>query len=218
MILAAGLDGIENGLELPPEITGNLFDLTDEERAAERVGRLPGTLAEALDAMESSELVAAALGEHLFEWFLRNKRREWDRYQRHVSRFELREYLPDPLMLVAVHPEQPSAPLVEALLAAGCPPGARGRRLRRRRPGARGGLGGAGGGTGRRPHGRPVPGPAGARRRRGPGAGGGHPGPDGAPCPWRPATTSSSPPSTPANWPCACAACAPWPATSPCRT
>ena len=94
VILAAGLDGIENGLELPPEITGNLFDLTDEERAAERVGRLPGTLAEALDAMESSELVAAALGEHLFEWFLRNKRREWDRYQRHVSRFELREYLP----------------------------------------------------------------------------------------------------------------------------
>ena len=94
VILAAGLDGIENGRELPPEITGNLFDLTDEERAAERVGRLPGTLAEALDAMESSELVAAALGEHLFEWFLRNKRREWDRYQRHVSRFELREYLP----------------------------------------------------------------------------------------------------------------------------
>ncbi len=44
--------------------------------------------------MEASELVAAALGEHLFEWFLRNKRREWDRYQRHVSRFELREYLP----------------------------------------------------------------------------------------------------------------------------
>ena len=92
--LAAGLDGIENGFPLPPEVTGNVFDLTDEERAAERVGRLPGTLAEALDAMESSELVAAALGEHLFAWFLRNKRREWDRYQRHVSRLELREYLP----------------------------------------------------------------------------------------------------------------------------
>ena len=94
VILAAGLDGIESGAELPPEATGNLFDLTDEERAADHVGRLPGTLAEALNAMESSELVAGALGEHLFEWFLRNKRREWDRYQRHVSRFELREYLP----------------------------------------------------------------------------------------------------------------------------
>jgi len=39
-------------------------------------------------------LVAGALGEHLFEWFLRNKRNEWDRYQRHVSRYELVEYLP----------------------------------------------------------------------------------------------------------------------------
>jgi glutamine synthetase len=39
-------------------------------------------------------LVAAALGEHLFEWFLRNKRTEWDRYQRHVSRYELEEFLP----------------------------------------------------------------------------------------------------------------------------
>jgi glutamine synthetase len=44
--------------------------------------------------MEGSELVAEALGEHLFEWFLRNKSAEWDRYQRHVSRFELEEYLP----------------------------------------------------------------------------------------------------------------------------
>jgi glutamine synthetase len=94
VILAAGLDGIESGAELPPETTANLFDLTDEERAADQVGRLPATLAEALDAMEASELVASALGEHLFEWFLRNKRREWDRYQRHVSRYELREYLP----------------------------------------------------------------------------------------------------------------------------
>ncbi len=93
-VVLAEPDGLVDRRLLPPEVTGNVFDLTDEERAAERVGRLPGTLAEALDAMESSELVAAALGEHLFEWFLRNKRREWDRYQRHVSRFELREYLP----------------------------------------------------------------------------------------------------------------------------
>jgi len=50
--------------------------------------------AEALDVMEGSELVAEALGEHVFEWFLRNKRQEWARYQRHVSRYELSEYLP----------------------------------------------------------------------------------------------------------------------------
>jgi glutamine synthetase len=94
VILAAGLTGIEEGYELPAETATNINLTTPQERAAAGVGRLPGTLAEALDAMEDSELVAAALGEHVFEWFLRNKRKEWDRYQRHVSRFELEEYLP----------------------------------------------------------------------------------------------------------------------------
>jgi glutamine synthetase len=44
--------------------------------------------------MERSELVAEALGEHVFDWFIRNKRKEWDRFQHHVSRFELESYLP----------------------------------------------------------------------------------------------------------------------------
>jgi glutamine synthetase len=82
LILAAGLAGIENGYELPDAET---------ESAAER---LPTTLAEALDAMESSALAKETLGEHVFEWFLRNKRREWQRYEHHVSRFELEQYLP----------------------------------------------------------------------------------------------------------------------------
>ena len=65
-----------------------------QERAAAGIDRLPDNLAEALDLMERSELVAEALGEHVFEWFLRNKRREWQRYEHHVSRFELENYLP----------------------------------------------------------------------------------------------------------------------------
>ena len=44
--------------------------------------------------MEGSALVHTALGEHVFEWFLRNKRREWERYEQHVSRYELEQYLP----------------------------------------------------------------------------------------------------------------------------
>ncbi len=83
VILSAGLAGIENGYEIP--------DPTDV--ATERV-HLPTTLADALDAMQRSALVKDALGDHVFEWFLRNKRREWDRYQQHVSRFELENYLP----------------------------------------------------------------------------------------------------------------------------
>lgn len=94
VILAAGLAGVENGYELPPEVVGDVHRMTPTERTALGIEQLPSTLAEALDLMESSELVAEALGEHLFAWFLRNKQREWDRYQRHVSRFELEHYLP----------------------------------------------------------------------------------------------------------------------------
>ena len=94
VLLAAGLAGIEGNYELPTEMMGNVFDLTSSERSAAGIKRLPETLSEALDLMENSELVAGALGEHVFDWFLRNKRKEWDRYQHHVSKFELEESLP----------------------------------------------------------------------------------------------------------------------------
>ncbi|REK34654.1 MAG: glutamine synthetase [Actinobacteria bacterium] len=94
VMLAAGLAGVREGYELPPEVVADVDRLTPSERAAIGVRRLPDTLAEALDKMEESELVAEALGEHVFGWFLRNKRDEWDRYQKHVSRYELETYLP----------------------------------------------------------------------------------------------------------------------------
>lgn len=94
VILAAGMAGIREGYELPPEVNADVTRLTAAERAAAGAKRLPDTLSEALDVMEKSELVAEALGEHVFDWFLRNKRAEWDRYQHHVSRFELETYLP----------------------------------------------------------------------------------------------------------------------------
>jgi glutamine synthetase len=93
-VLGAGLAGIRNGYELPPEVSSNVHALTNAERQAAGISRLPETLAEALDRMEQSELMAETLGEHVFDWFLRNKRREWDRYQHHVSKFELDTYLP----------------------------------------------------------------------------------------------------------------------------
>ena len=94
VILAAGLTGVRQGYELPPEIAADIKQLTPAERAAAGARRLPETLSEALDLLEQSELVADALGEHVFDWFLRNKRAEWDQYQHHVSNFELDTYLP----------------------------------------------------------------------------------------------------------------------------
>jgi len=93
LMLAAGLKGVREGYELPVEADANLFELDDNALSKLGIGQLPQSLAEALRAMEQSELVREALGEHIFEWFLRNKRREWLDYKTHVSQFEIDRYL-----------------------------------------------------------------------------------------------------------------------------
>ena len=93
LILAAGLRGIREQYDMPVETTVNLFDLTEAERSELGVALLPRSLDEALDEMERSELVRDTLGEHIFEWFLRNKRSEWREYQAQVTPFELNRYL-----------------------------------------------------------------------------------------------------------------------------
>lgn len=93
LILAAGMKGIDERYELAPEVTGNLFDPDERAASGDDDRFLPTNLAAALDVMEGSELVREALGEHIFEWFLRNKRSEWEDYRTHVSRFELDRYL-----------------------------------------------------------------------------------------------------------------------------
>jgi glutamine synthetase len=93
VVLAAGLAGVEGRYELPPELATNLYELSPAQRMAEGIVALPGSLSEALDAMEGSELMASTLGEHVFEWFLRNKRAEWAAYKAEVTPFELRRYL-----------------------------------------------------------------------------------------------------------------------------
>ncbi|HEY8094253.1 MAG TPA: glutamine synthetase, partial [Acidimicrobiales bacterium] len=90
---AAGLKGIEEGYDLPPEAEANLFELTDEELAKLGIDQLPQSLSDALRVMERSELVVSTLGEHIFEWFLRNKRSEWRGYKTQVTPFEYDRYL-----------------------------------------------------------------------------------------------------------------------------
>ena len=95
VLLAAGLRGIEENYDLPSETSANLYDLSRSEQRELGVSSLPSNLAEALDEMEESELVRSTLGDHIFEWFLRNKRSEWSEYQRQVTPFELEQYLPN---------------------------------------------------------------------------------------------------------------------------
>ena len=93
MLLAAGLRGIENNYVLGPQAEDNVWNLTLEERRAMGYRELPSSLGVALAEMERSELVAEALGEHVFDYFLRNKRAEWEEYRSNVTPFELKKYL-----------------------------------------------------------------------------------------------------------------------------
>ena len=93
VMLAAGLRGIEQGYELPIEADANLFEMDDAALSKLSIEQLPQSLSDALNIMERSELVASALGEHIFEWFLRNKRSEWRGYKTQVTPFELNRYL-----------------------------------------------------------------------------------------------------------------------------
>jgi glutamine synthetase len=94
VMLAAGLDGIEKGLEPPPPVEENVYEMTNEERQKRGIGTLPASLLEAILLTEKSEVVRKALGEHVFEAFIQNKKIEWDRYRTQVTEFELKRYLP----------------------------------------------------------------------------------------------------------------------------
>ncbi|GAA1908043.1 glutamine synthetase family protein [Lapillicoccus jejuensis] len=94
VLLRAGLKGIEEEYELPPETEDDVWGLTDAERLAMGVDPLPSSLGRALEVMERSDLVAETLGEHVFDFFLRNKRKEWLDYRHQVTQFELDRYLP----------------------------------------------------------------------------------------------------------------------------
>ncbi|GAA3209745.1 glutamine synthetase family protein [Oerskovia jenensis] len=93
VILAAGLKGIEEGYELPEATEDDVWELTDAERRALGIKPLPQSLDAAIQIMETSELVAETLGEHVFDFVLRNKRQEWDAYRSQVTPFELKRFL-----------------------------------------------------------------------------------------------------------------------------
>ncbi len=89
LLLAAGLKGIEEGYELPPEAEGDIASMSSIERRALGYRPLPESLNRALTAMEESELVAETLGEKVFNFVLRNKRREWASYRSQITPWEL---------------------------------------------------------------------------------------------------------------------------------
>jgi glutamine synthetase len=93
VMLGAGLAGIEEGLELPPEFTANVFELSPAQLKEQGISMLPSSLGDAIDAFESSTLMREILGEHIHDYFVFNKRQEWAAYRADVSQWELDRYL-----------------------------------------------------------------------------------------------------------------------------
>ncbi len=93
MILAAGLDGIENALVPPAPTDKNIFEMTAAERVASGIDSLPGSLEAALAVMKDDVLVRETLGEHVFSKFIEAKENEWDEYRTRVTSWEIDTYL-----------------------------------------------------------------------------------------------------------------------------
>jgi glutamine synthetase len=94
VVLAAGMKGLEEQYDLPREAEDDVWSLTERERQALGLEQLPKSLYDAIGIAERSELLAETLGEHVFEFFLRNKREEWRAYRQEVTPYELSRYLP----------------------------------------------------------------------------------------------------------------------------
>lgn len=91
--LAAGLDGIERKLELPPESTAETLKLTDRQMLEAGYTPLPRSLKEALDVFEDSQFMKDALGEHIHSFFLKKKRDEWHKFESTITEWEIKHYL-----------------------------------------------------------------------------------------------------------------------------
>jgi glutamine synthetase len=94
VMLAAGLKGVEENYQLPDPIEEDIYEMNAAARARAGIESLPGSLVEAIQEVEKSQLVRETLGDHVFNKFVENKKIEWDAYRTHVSAFEIEKYLP----------------------------------------------------------------------------------------------------------------------------
>jgi len=93
VMLLAGLDGVKNKLEVPSPVAANIYKLTEDERRDQSIPSLPGSLYEALEEFKNSKIAREALGEHIFNEFIKSKTMEWDDYRTDVTPWEHSRYL-----------------------------------------------------------------------------------------------------------------------------
>jgi glutamine synthetase len=93
VILKAGLDGIKNGLEVPPPVEQNIYEMDLATRKQNNIESLPENLYEAIHELEKDKVIQEALGEHIYSRFVLAKIKEWENYSSRVYDWEIDEYL-----------------------------------------------------------------------------------------------------------------------------
>lgn len=93
-MLASGLEGIEKEYPLPDPVEENVFAMGEERRQELGIETLPGSLNQAIEAAEGSDLLRRCLGDHVFETLIANKKIEWNLYRAQITNYELERYLP----------------------------------------------------------------------------------------------------------------------------
>jgi glutamine synthetase len=93
VMLKAGLDGIERGLDAPEPVRENIYEFDEQKQAEYGIEHLPGSLGKALDALENDDVILDALGSHVAEKFIKAKRAEWNQYRPVVTDWERDRYL-----------------------------------------------------------------------------------------------------------------------------
>ena len=93
VMMAAGLDGLEKGMDCGEPVNRNIFEMSQREKRRLKIVQLPANLEEALDFLEKDAVLREAMGDHIFEHFLHNKRREWAEYIQVIHPWEQERYL-----------------------------------------------------------------------------------------------------------------------------
>ena len=93
VIMAAGLDGVENKYPLPAPVEDNIFHMSPAQKKKRKIDELPSSLENAVSEFKKNKVMREALGDHIFDTLIANKTKEWDEYRTHVSRYELDKYL-----------------------------------------------------------------------------------------------------------------------------
>lgn len=93
VMLAAGLDGIENNIKLPDPVEEDLYQFDEAKLISKKIDTLPSSLFEAINELGKNKLIQEVLGDHLYKRYINIKTREWNEFKKQVTKWEIEKYI-----------------------------------------------------------------------------------------------------------------------------